>query len=175
MPDDEAATEALKNTLYTQPALFIISYAMAKLWMSWGIAPAVLTGHSIGEFVAAHLAGIFSLPDAVKLIATRAKMVSEAEGGDMLSVRMPEADVKAILPDTLSIAVINTKTATVVAGPADEIARFAETLAEQNIATRVLQTSHAFHSAMMDSVVEPFKAVVKPLRLKYQPSPSYLP
>ncbi|MBD1363281.1 amino acid adenylation domain-containing protein [Mucilaginibacter sp. ZT4R22] len=169
--DDEAATETLKNTLYTQPALFIISYAMAKLWMSWGITPAVLTGHSIGEFVAAHLAGIFSLPDAVKLIATRAKMVSEAAGGDMLSVRMPEADVKAILPDTLSIAVINTKTATVVAGPADEIAKFAETLAVQNIATRVLQTSHAFHSAMMDSVVEPFKAVVKTVTLKVPTRP----
>jgi amino acid adenylation domain-containing protein len=163
--DYALATATLKNTLYTQPALFIISYAMAKLWMSWGITPAILTGHSIGEFVAAHLAGIFSLPDAVMLIATRAKMVSGAQGGDMLSVRMPEADVKAILPDSLSISVLNTKSATVVAGPADEVAKFSAILAEQNIAVRMLQTSHAFHSAMMDSVVAPFEEVVKAVKL----------
>lgn len=163
--DETTATEKLKNTLYTQPALFITSYAMAKLWMSWGITPAILTGHSIGEFVAAHFAGIFSLADAVKLIATRAKLVSEAEGGDMLSVRMPEADVKAMLPEGLSIAVLNTKNATVVAGPTAEVAKFAAILAGQNIATRVLETSHAFHSAMMDSVVAPFEAVVKTVKL----------
>lgn len=163
--EEAIAVDNLKNTLYTQPALFVISYAMAQLWMSWGITPSILTGHSIGEFVAAHLAGIFSLPDAVKLIATRALMVSEAEGGDMLSVRMPEAEIKALLPDTLSIAVINTKTATVVAGSGNEIAKFAATLATQNIATRVLQTSHAFHSAMMDRVVAPFEAVVKTVNL----------
>lgn len=169
--DEAAATETLKNTLYTQPALFIASYAMARLWISWGITPNILTGHSIGEFVAAHLAGIFSLPDAVKLIATRALMVSEAEGGDMLSVRMPEAEVKAILPGTLSIAVLNTKTATVVAGPADEVAKFSALLVEKNIAVRVLQTSHAFHSAMMDSVVAPFEAVVKTVKLSAPTKP----
>jgi len=163
--EQEAASAKLKNTLYTQPALFVTSYAMAKLWISWGITPAVLTGHSIGEFVAAHLAGIFSLADAVKLIAARAQMVGEAPVGDMLSVRMPEAEVKAILPDSLSIAVINTKTATVVAGPAEEVAKFAELLLEKNIATRVLETSHAFHSAMMDDVVAPFEAVVKTVKL----------
>lgn len=169
--DEAAANETLKNTLYTQPALFIISYAMAKLWMSWGITPSVLTGHSIGEFVAAHLAGVFSLPDAVMLIATRARMVSEAPEGDMLSVRMPEAEVKQLLPDTLSIAVINTKMATVVAGPADEIAKFSASLVEKNIATRVLQTSHAFHSAMMDDIVAPFEAVVATVKLSVPTKP----
>jgi amino acid adenylation domain-containing protein len=163
--DAAEATSTLKNTLYTQPALFITSYAMAKLWISWGILPSILTGHSIGEFVAAHFAGILSLPDAVKLIAFRAKLVSEAEGGDMLSVRMSEAEVKEILPESLSIAVLNTKNATVVAGPAAEVARFAATLAQKNIATRVLETSHAFHSAMMDGVVAPFEAVVKTVKL----------
>ncbi|TFF36330.1 polyketide synthase [Mucilaginibacter psychrotolerans] len=163
--NEAAATEQLKNTLYTQPALFITSYAMARLWMSWGITPAVLTGHSIGEFVAAHFAGIMSLADAVKLISSRAKLVSEAEGGDMLSVRMPEAEVRDILPDGLSIAVLNTKNATVVAGPSAEVAKFAQTVAAMNVATRVLETSHAFHSAMMDSVVEPFEAVVKTVKL----------
>ncbi len=162
---NDAANIKLKDTLYTQPALFITSYAMAKLWMSWGINPAVLTGHSIGEFVAAHLAGVFSLPDAVKLIATRAEMVSKAEPGVMLSVRMTESEVKEILPDGLSIAVINAKSATVVAGPADKIAAFAATVAAGNIATRVLETSHAFHSAMMDDVVAPFEEVVRTVKL----------
>ncbi|MBK0379126.1 polyketide synthase [Mucilaginibacter segetis] len=161
---DEAET-ALKNTLYTQPALFIISYATAKLWMSWGIMPTVLTGHSIGEFVAAHFAGVFSLADAVKLIGARAEIVSKAEAGNMLSVRLPEEQLKAILPDTLSIAVINTSKTCVVAGATEEINKFSELLDKQNIASRLLQTSHAFHSAMMDDIVEPFEAIVKQIKL----------
>ena len=162
---DEAAGEALKNTLYTQPALFIISYAMAKLWISWGIEPAVLTGHSIGEFVAAYFAGIFTLPDAVKLIAIRAQMVSETPTGSMVSVRLSEDELKAILPDTLSIAVVNSNRAAVAAGTHEDVAKFVELLTEKGIAARVLQTSHAFHSAMMDSIVAPFEEVVKTIQL----------
>ncbi|MBD1394376.1 amino acid adenylation domain-containing protein [Mucilaginibacter sp. ZB1P21] len=158
---DEVASEALKNTLYTQPALFIISYAMAKLWISWGVQPAVFTGHSIGEFVAGYFAGIFTLPDAIKLIATRAKMVSETPPGSMLSVRLAENELKAIMPDTLSIAVVNGSVAAVVAGTDDEVNKFADILTDKGIANRVLQTSHAFHSAMMDPIVAPFEEVVK--------------
>ncbi|WP_374950232.1 amino acid adenylation domain-containing protein [Mucilaginibacter sp.] len=163
--DDPQVSELLKNTLYTQPALFIISYAMAKLWMSWGIQPAVLTGHSIGEFVAAHFAGIMSLPDAIKLIATRAKMVSETPRGSMVSVRLSETELKAILPPTLSIAVVNSNKAAVAAGPIPEIEKFVAGLEAKGIANKVLQTSHAFHSAMMDSIVEPFEQVVKTVKL----------
>lgn len=163
--NDDAAGEALKNTLYTQPALFIISYAMAKLWISWGIEPTVLTGHSIGEFVAGYFAGIFTLPDAVKLIATRAKMVTETPTGSMVSVRLSEEELKAILPDTLSIAVVNSNLAAVAAGTDEEINKFVETLTEKGIAARVLQTSHAFHSAMMDPIVAPFESVVKTIQL----------
>jgi amino acid adenylation domain-containing protein len=159
------ATDKLKNTFYTQPAIFITSYAMAKLWMSWGIEPSVFTGHSIGEFVAAHFAGIFSLPDALKLITERAKLVSQVAEGDMLSVRITAAELEKILPDNLSIAVINSNKLSVVAGEKDAVAAFAKTLEEKGIPGRLLQTSHAFHSAMMDDIVAPFEAIVRSVKL----------
>ncbi|MCQ6959018.1 polyketide synthase [Mucilaginibacter aquariorum] len=164
--DDSAeANDKLKNTFYTQPAIFITSYAMAKLWISWGVEPSVFTGHSIGEFVAAHFAGIFSLPDALKLITERSRLVSEAAEGDMLSVRINAAELEKILPDNLSIAVINSNKLSVVAGEKDAVAAFAKTLEEKGIPGRLLQTSHAFHSAMMDGIVAPFEAIVKSVKL----------
>jgi amino acid adenylation domain-containing protein len=159
------ATEKLKNTFYTQPAIFITSYAMAKLWMSWGIEPSVFTGHSIGEFVAAHFAGVFSLPDALKLITERAKLVSSVAEGDMLSVRTNATELEKILPANLSIAVINSNKLSVVAGGKDAVAAFATVLEEKGIPGRLLQTSHAFHSAMMDDIVAPFEEVVKTVKL----------
>ncbi|MFI5138429.1 MAG: amino acid adenylation domain-containing protein [Sphingobacteriales bacterium] len=162
---DEISAEKLKNTFYTQPAIFIIEYAMAKLWMSWGIQPTVFTGHSIGEFVAAHFAGIFDLKDALKLISTRAKMVSEVAKGSMLSVRIDATQLEAILPDNLSIAAVNSNKLCVVAGEDKIVEEFAAKLAEKDIPGRLLQTSHAFHSAMMDDIVEPFEAVIKTVKL----------
>jgi amino acid adenylation domain-containing protein len=159
------ATEKLKNTFYTQPAIFITSYAMARLWMSWGIEPSVFTGHSIGEFVAAHFAGVFSLPDALKLITERAKLVSSVAEGDMLSVRTNAADLEKILPANLSIAVINSNKLSVVAGGKDAVSAFAKVLEDKGIPGRLLQTSHAFHSAMMDDIVAPFEEVVKTVKL----------
>jgi len=159
-------TEAkLKNTRYTQPALFIIEYALAKLWMSWGIKPTVLCGHSIGEFVAAHLAGIFDLKDSLRLIATRGRLVSELPTGSMLSVRMAAEKAKKILPDTLDIAAINADFLCVVSGPDEEIAEFAKIIKEQDIPNRLLSTSHAFHSAMMDPVLKSFEEEVEKIKL----------
>jgi len=130
---DETSAETIKNTFYTQPAIFIMEYAMAKLWTSWGIQPAILTGHSIGEFVAAHIAGVFSLKDALLLISTRAKMVSEVAKGSMLSVRLDAETLETILPANLSIAVINSNKLSVVAGPDDLVAAFSEELAKKDI------------------------------------------
>jgi len=162
---DEESTAAIKNTFYTQPAIFIMEYAMAKLWISWGIQPAILTGHSIGEFVAAHLAGVFSLKDALLLISTRARMVSEVEKGSMLSVRDEADKLETILPAGLSIAAINSNKLCVVAGPDDLVVKFSVELEKMDIPGRLLQTSHAFHSAMMDDIVAPFEAVVKSIKL----------
>ncbi|MDO3641028.1 polyketide synthase [Mucilaginibacter sp. L3T2-6] len=163
--EDEASAAEIKNTFYTQPAIFIMEYAMAKLWMSWGIQPSVVTGHSIGEFVAAHFAGIFSLKDALMLISTRAKMVSEVAKGSMLSVRADAEKLQAILPAGLSIAAVNSNKLCVVAGPDDGVAAFAAQLEKMEIPGRLLHTSHAFHSAMMDSIVSPFEEVAKSVKL----------
>ncbi len=162
---DENAIENIKNTFYTQPAIFIMEYAMANLWISWGIEPAVFTGHSIGEFVAAHFAGVFSLKDALLLISTRARMVSETTPGSMLSVRLEEAKLQELLPVDVSIAVVNSNKLSVVAGPNDAIQKFEALLAENNIPARPLQTSHAFHSYMMDNIVAPFEDVVRSIKL----------
>jgi len=162
---DNTSAEKIKNTFYTQPAIFVLEYALAKLYMSWGISPAIFTGHSIGEFVAAHFAGVFDLKDALKLISVRAKMVSEVANGSMLSVRMDAEQLEAILPENLSIAAINSNKLCVVAGEDESVAKFAAGLAEKDIPGRLLQTSHAFHSAMMDDIVGSFEEVVKSVKL----------
>ncbi|GAB3929089.1 polyketide synthase [Larkinella terrae] len=157
---DSEADEQLRNTRFTQPALFVTEYALAQLWISWGIEPGIFCGHSIGEFVGAHLAGIFSLADALKLIAIRGQLVSELPTGDMLSVRLEAETLQKILPETLSIAAINSPKLCVVAGPPTAIASFSELLNQKEIPNRLLLTSHAFHSAMMDPIVETFREVV---------------
>ncbi|MEM7331797.1 MAG: amino acid adenylation domain-containing protein [Chloroflexota bacterium] len=163
--DDAQAQGDLKNTLYTQPALFVIEYAIAKLWQSWGIEPNGLIGHSVGEFVAGTLAGVFSLKAGLKLIATRAKMMEALPTGSMLSVREDASTLEARLPEGLALAASNAPGASVVSGPDALISQFAEQLTNEGIASRELQTSHAFHSAMVDPIVKPFEAVVSQLNL----------
>lgn len=162
---DEAAAALLRQTLYTQPALFTIEYALAQLWISWGIKPAALIGHSIGEFVAACLAGVFSLSDALKLVATRAQMMWDLPGGSMLSVRLPAAEVEKRLGSDLAIAAINGASLCVVSGATDAVAQLQQELEAEEIVCKPLHTSHAFHSPMMDAIVAPFAEVVKGINL----------
>ncbi|WPU91008.1 amino acid adenylation domain-containing protein [Mucilaginibacter sabulilitoris] len=162
---DHQSHEKIKQTLYAQPAIFILEYALAKWWMHNGMQPEVLTGHSIGEFVAAHLAGVFSLKDALTLISERARLVNGAPTGNMLSVRLEANKLEEVLPAGISIAAINGRKLCVVAGPAELINKFAGELTEKGIPSRLLHTSHAFHSAMMDDVIAPFEAVVKSIKL----------
>ncbi|HLK28592.1 MAG TPA: amino acid adenylation domain-containing protein [Puia sp.] len=159
------AEEKINNTYYTQPAIFVIEYAMAKLWMSWGIKPSAFIGHSIGEFVAAHLAGVFSLEDGLRLIATRGRMMSEMPRGSMLAVRAEFEKIKSLLSDDLSLAVINSPGSCVVAGPTPSTEILSKKLSELNISNKVLATSHAFHSIMMDPIVAPFEEIVKSVKL----------
>lgn len=158
--DEIEAEKKLKDTKYTQPALFVTEYALAKLWMHWGITPTLFCGHSIGEYVAAHLSGVFSLQDALKLIANRGLMVSELPSGGMLSIRQPHQKIEELLTGTLSIAAINSPGLCVVAGPMDELTAFSSQLDAQEIANKMLFTSHAFHSSMMDPIVASFQKIV---------------
>ena len=168
---DEAARERLKNTRYTQPALFVTEYAIAQLWMSWGIEPSVFCGHSIGEFVAAHLAGVFDLADALMLIAARGRLISELPGGRMVSVRLPAEKIGLLLPPTLSIAAINSPRQCVVAGDSEAISLFSSQLCKRQIPNRILETSHAFHSAMMDPILDTFTTLVKQVALQRPQKP----
>jgi amino acid adenylation domain-containing protein len=160
-----SAEERLKNTRYAQPALFVTEYALAQLWRSWGIKPSILCGHSLGEFVAAHLAGVFSLADALRLVAARGKLVSELPRGSMLSVRLPAAEVAELLPAGLDLAATNSPRLCVVAGPDEAIATFAHLLDERAIPNKLLATSHAFHSAMMEPVLASFGPLVASVAL----------
>jgi amino acid adenylation domain-containing protein len=155
---DEA--DALLPTAVMQPATFAIEYSLAKLWMSLGIVPAALIGHSVGEFVAATLAGIFELRDALQLVARRGALMQAQPAGSMLSVRLPLSALEARLPSGLSLAAENAPGACVVAGPHESVARFQSLLEADGIACRPLKTSHAFHSSMMDPVLAPFRAEV---------------
>lgn len=112
--DISSTDTRLNQTEYTQPALFTIEYAMAKLWMSWGIIPSAMMGHSIGEYVAAHLAGVFSLNDALVLLSARSRLMGSMPPGKMLSVQIGEQELRSILPEKLSIAAINTDRKSVV-------------------------------------------------------------
>ena len=161
-PETEAK---LKDTRFTQPALFVTEYALAQLWLSWGIKPTAFCGHSIGEFVAAHLAGVFNLQDALHLIAIRGRLVSELPGGSMLSVRLAEDKLKDILPDNLSIAAINSNAMCVVSGEDEIIEKFSKSLEELEIANKLLFTSHAFHSTMMNPILDIFEEEVKKIQL----------
>ncbi|MBB6127527.1 polyketide synthase [Mucilaginibacter lappiensis] len=162
---DSQSHEKIKQTINAQPAIFILEYAMAKLWMSWGIQPEVFIGHSIGEFVAAHLAGVFSLQDVLILISERARLVNRVSKGSMLSVRLTADKLSELLPEGLSIAAVNSHKLCVVAGPNEWINKFADDLSEKGIPSRLLVTSHAFHSSMMDEVIAPFEKVVRSIKL----------
>lgn len=151
--DDPAA---LLDTGITQPATFAIEYALAQLWMGAGIQPVALIGHSVGEFVAAVLAGVMSLEDALRVVARRGRLMQAQAAGAMLSVRLDEDQLRARLPASLDLAAVNAPMACVVSGEIADIETLRIALEADGIACRPLRTSHAFHSAMMDAVLAPF-------------------
>ena len=162
-PDGEAT---LRRTAITQPALFTIEYSLARLWQSWGVESAAMVGHSIGEFVAATLAGVYLLGDALRIVAARGRLMQQMAPGAMLAVRMDEAELLARLPENLAIAAVNGPGACVVSGPAQEVTGFARQLDRDGVGSRRLVTSHAFHSPMMEPALAEFRAVVEGVRLQ---------
>jgi acyl transferase domain-containing protein len=159
------AAQQLQQTHITQPALFVIEYALAQLWMTWGISPVAMIGHSIGEYVAATLAGVFSLKDALALVAARGKLMQQLPSGGMLSVPLSEEKIQPWLNEKLSLAAINAPSLCVVSGAEEAIANLQSRLTEQGVESRRLHTSHAFHSPMMDSILEPFTKLVANVQL----------
>jgi non-ribosomal peptide synthase protein (TIGR01720 family) len=153
-------SDRLKQTALTQPALFAVEYAVAKQWMSWGIAPEAMIGHSVGEYVAACLAGVFSLEDALALVAERGRLMQSLPAGSMLAVPLPAAEVEPMLGGSVSVATINAPDRCVVSGPGGEIARLEAELLARGIEAKRVETSHAFHSPMMDPVLDAFTARV---------------
>ncbi|HEY0172382.1 MAG TPA: amino acid adenylation domain-containing protein [Pyrinomonadaceae bacterium] len=158
-PGDGRAEEAaarLKQTRVTQPALFAVEYALARMWMAWGLNPSAMIGHSIGEYVAACLAGVFSLEDALSLVAFRGELMQSLPEGSMLAVALPEDEVRGLLSRGLSVAAVNGPALCTVAGTHDAIEELQSRLAERGVECRLLLTSHAFHSAMVEPVVARF-------------------
>jgi phthiocerol/phenolphthiocerol synthesis type-I polyketide synthase E len=160
-PEIQTASAQLQQTAIAQPALFTIEYALAKLWMSWGVLPTAMIGHSIGEYIAATLAGVFTLEDALALVATRGQMMQQQPSGSMLAVPLPEAEVKQFLGKELSLAAINSPSACVVSGKTEIIETLQNYLVTKNIDCRLLYTSHAFHSQMMEPILATFAEQVK--------------
>ncbi|MBV9789424.1 MAG: SDR family NAD(P)-dependent oxidoreductase, partial [Chloroflexi bacterium] len=164
--DVETATQRLTQTQITQPALFVIEYALAQLFMSWGVTPSAMVGHSIGEYVAATLAGVFSLEDALLLVAARGRLMQTLPAGSMLAVPLPEQDVLPLLGADLSLAAVNGPSLCVVSGPTPAIEQLEAQLSAEGLNCRRLHTSHAFHSAMMEPILDAFTAQVRRIRLQ---------
>ncbi len=158
--DGETPGPEINQTEVTQPAIFVVEYAMAKVWMEWGVYPKAMIGHSIGEYTAACLAGVFSLQDALRLVAARGQLIREIPGGGMLSVFLAEKEILPYLTKGLSLAAVNGPSSCVVSGTIKAIETLMQGLAEPGVGCRRLQTSHAFHSEMMDPVLERFKEKV---------------
>jgi phthiocerol/phenolphthiocerol synthesis type-I polyketide synthase E len=167
-----AGAERLQQTETAQPALFVISWATAQLWLSWGVRPSALLGHSIGEYVAACLAGVFSLEDALALVVERGRLMQGMAPGAMLAVPLPEAEVVEILDrhsdrhaGELSLAAVNRPNLCVVSGSPAAIEAVAAELADRGVTARRLHTSHAFHSFTADPILAPFTEAVRRVRL----------
>jgi non-ribosomal peptide synthase protein (TIGR01720 family) len=158
--------ERLRQTALTQPALFVVEYALSRLLESWGVRPRAMIGHSIGEYVAACLAGVFTLEEALRLVAARGRLMQSAERGSMLMVQLPEKEVLPLLGRQLSLASVNAPSMCVVAGPSQAVGELAARLGEKSVLCRPLHTSHAFHSEMMEPILGEFAAEVSRVKLK---------
>jgi microcystin synthetase protein McyG len=168
-PSSEKNADLIHQTVYTQPAIFALEYALFTLWQAWGIQPHWVMGHSVGEYVAATVAGVWSLEEGLTLIAHRGRLMQSTDTGAMVAVFADVATVRnAIAPDrhALAIAAINGQQNVVVSGEAKAIGQLINTFNDQNIKTTPLRVSHGFHSPLMTSILSAFLEVAQ--KINYQ-------
>ena len=161
---DSTGDRAIDETIYTQPAIFAVEYALAQLWLDWGIKPTAVIGHSVGEYVAATIAGVFDLPDALKLIAMRGKLMQKLPStGGMFAVLADEATVKSAIEQVtgVAIAAVNSPQSIVISGETTAVAEAVSKLEVMGIKCKPLQVSHAFHSPLMEPMLEEFRQVAE--------------
>ncbi len=156
----------LNKTEYLHPIVFAIEYALAELLIAWGIKPSSLIGYSLGEYVAATVAGVFSLEDALKLVAKRAQLIGDLPNGAMLAVPLAAEAIRPMLSDQLQIATINTAEHLVVSGTIEAVTALETALREKGITSIRVASTHAFHSKMMEPIAEEFKALIASFNLQ---------
>ncbi|HEU4766423.1 MAG TPA: MupA/Atu3671 family FMN-dependent luciferase-like monooxygenase, partial [Pyrinomonadaceae bacterium] len=160
------AAARLADTRFAQPALFTIEYALAKQWIEWGVIPQAMIGHSIGEYVSACLAGVFSLEDALRLVAARGEIMQRLPRGAMLAVSLTPTEADHLLSEQVSLAAVNSPSLCVLSGTTEAIDQLQQRLASEGVICRRVHTSHAFHSTMMEPALEEFTALVRAVELR---------
>ncbi|CAG0937722.1 phthiocerol/phenolphthiocerol synthesis type-I polyketide synthase E [Thermoflexales bacterium] len=162
----DSTTQQLNETWLAHPILFALEYALAQVWLEWGVQPRAMIGYSIGEYVAACLAGVYSFEEGLSLVAKRAQMIQKLPGGAMLAVLLPEEAVLPWLNEQLSLAAVNTAQACVVSGAIEAITQLERQLIEKSVACQRIHSQHAFHSTWMTPIVEPFRELLHQVTLR---------
>ncbi len=158
-------SKVLYQTRIAQPALFAIEYSLARMWMSWGVLPDAMIGHSIGEYVAACLAGVFSPEDALRVVSARGRLMQQMPAGGMLAVSLPLAEARKFVNERICLAAVNSPSFCTLSGANTDIATLQKRLESSGIDCRDLHTSHAFHSSMMDGALTPFLELLQTVKL----------
>ncbi len=161
----DGGRDLLDQTRITQPALFCTEYALASLWMRWGVLPKAMAGHSIGEYVAAHLAGVMSLEDALRIVAARGQLIQALPPGAMAAVHLSAAELRPLLAAGIEIAAVNGPGLCTISGPHEKLADALKRLEASGVEYRTLHTSHAFHSTMMEPALKPFESLLSTIKL----------
>lgn len=165
------ADAALRQTCLTQPALFTFEYALAQLWISWGVQPFALLGHSIGEYVAACVAGVMSLPAALELVSKRSQLMQNLPPGCMVAVALSESELRPFLRSGLALAAVNGPQMCVLSGTEQAVSEISAVFRLHGVRFKHLHTSHAFHSSMMDPILEDFRRSVANVQLRSPATP----
>ncbi|HLL46554.1 MAG TPA: type I polyketide synthase, partial [Longimicrobiaceae bacterium] len=157
--------ERLNRTHLAQPALFVTEYALQRLWAEWGVRPAAMLGHSLGEWVAATVAGVWSLEDALMLVAERARLIEALPEGGMMGIGVPEEEARPLLRGNLYVGALHGPAITVISGPGEELDALRDEVAARGIVWRRLPMKHAFHTPHMEPVAEALMALLRRVRL----------